>query len=177
LRLALCLEPGVPECAGVVEKALRSIDPDFGRNDKDKRIRERKRRQILGQVMVGEEIPEKGILANFEDRWGTKRERRTAVRVPEKSLRRLAEKIVRGVRYLENGTYIEPPYEIEFYALTDEGALPLVSALEEHGKTYAHEPGIRVQTVVTPEDGVSSLFCITIFGRLKLYASVSRANV
>jgi hypothetical protein len=44
-----------------------------------------------------------------------------AVLIPKESFERITEKIVRGVYFIEDGLFIEPPYAIDFYALPEEG--------------------------------------------------------
>ena len=51
IRVGLCLDPNDPSCAGIVDKALRSIDHTKGKNHKDKQARLKKRQQILGQML------------------------------------------------------------------------------------------------------------------------------
>jgi hypothetical protein len=84
------------------------------------------------------------------------------------SVRKLSEKIVRGIFFIEDNRLIQPPYHIDFYALTDETAKPIMEMLQKYGTVHAHEPGIVVSRAVTPEDSVSSFFCIEIWGRFKM---------
>jgi hypothetical protein len=37
------------------------------------------------------------------------------------AVERITEKIVRGIYYIEDSIFIEPPYEITFYALPENG--------------------------------------------------------
>src|SRR5713101_2012146 len=50
LRLGLCLSPGDIQAAGIAEKALRAIKPEFARSERDRRAREAKRRQIRSEL-------------------------------------------------------------------------------------------------------------------------------
>jgi hypothetical protein len=122
---------------------------------------------------MGSQIPETAIYPNFEEKWGRPREQHVAVTIPAKSVQRLAGKIVRGIFYLEDDKFIEPPFSIDFYPLRDSDSWPFTSLLSRFGKTYAREPGIVVQRAVTPEDSISSIFCIEIWGIFKMYAVVT----
>ncbi|NBB81102.1 MAG: hypothetical protein GVY36_16965 [Verrucomicrobia bacterium] len=45
-RIGLCIDPDAPECAGIADKVLRSVNPAYGRNERDKRSREAKFKRI-----------------------------------------------------------------------------------------------------------------------------------
>jgi hypothetical protein len=95
-----------------------------------------------------------------------------ALTIPAESFRRITEKIVRGITYLEGHRYIEPPRRVDFFALDDEGAKPLRELIETAGITHAREPGIVVKRVIAPEDGVSALYEIEFWKQFKTHAAV-----
>ena len=83
---------------------------------------------------------------------------------------------MRGIFYIEYGRYIEPPYEVEFFALTDEDAAPIIELIKKFGDVYAREPGIVVRLAVSPDDQMSSVFSVEIWERFKMYAFVTSGN-
>jgi hypothetical protein len=68
------------------------------------------------------------------ERWGRPPTQGLGILVPANGFRRLTEKIVRGIYFLEDKKFIEPPYFIEFYALTDDGALPIREQLDPYAR-------------------------------------------
>jgi len=128
-------------------------------------------------MLVGESIPTDAIYPNFEERWGRPCEKQAAITLPVDSVRRIAEKIARGIFYIEDGLFIEPPFKIESYVLSDSGAEKITSMLKQFGQLYAREPGIEVLRAVAPEDGRSSFIQITLFKQFKMYVSITRENV
>ena len=94
------------------------------------------------------------------------------MRIPASSFHRLTEKIVRGIFFIEDAQYIAPPHSISFYALEDDGASEITELLAHFGKEYARGPGILINRAVTPEDGVSALISIEVWGSFKMYAAV-----
>ncbi len=84
------------------------------------------------------------------------------------------DKIVRGISYLEDSIFIEKPYHIHSYLMHNESAKHFSDLANRYGKVFAREPGIEVCRAVTPEDGITSLYAITIWGRLKMYAVVDQ---
>jgi hypothetical protein len=92
--------------------------------------------------------------------------------VPADSFRRLTEKIVKGIYFLEEQKFLGPPYAIDFYVLSDEGAQPVKELLDRFGREYAREPGIVVRRAVPEDEPMSGIFEITIWAQFKMYASV-----
>ena len=176
IRLGLCLEPHDEACRGIAEKALRSIDPNAAKNNKDRIARLAKRRQILSQTMEGSTIPNESIYPNFESRYPIPESERMAVTISKESTDKLAEKIARGLLYLDNGVFVDDTYEISIFVLTDEGAAPFIEIIRKFGKEHSRGPGIHVLVAIVPDDNTSSVFAITIWGRFKTYVVVQRKD-
>jgi hypothetical protein len=101
IRISICLEPSDPACAGIFEKGIRAIDPRYAKNEKDKRFRQAKREKIRRELWVGEEIPQKHLYPNFGLNADIPIQDQRAVTISPDSVKRLAEKIVRGIFYIE----------------------------------------------------------------------------
>jgi hypothetical protein len=155
-----------------VQKSLRSLKPAAARNPRDAQHRLRQGRRILAEALVGDQIPDHGVFPGLDDRWSIPGER-TAVLMPVDSFKRITEKIVRGIFYIEEQKYIEPPYKVDFLVPVNEDAAFIEQTLDKFGTVYAREPGIVVRRAVAPEDGVSSLFAIEFWKQFKTYASVT----
>jgi hypothetical protein len=130
-RLGLCIEP-TPETAGIVAKAQRSYKPEFARNERDRAARAA-RMARLSELVDGPDIQRSAVYPGLGERWGRPATQGLGIRVPANSMRRLTEKIVRGVYFLEGQKFVEPPYVIHFYALKDEGAAPIQEILARFG--------------------------------------------
>jgi hypothetical protein len=107
------------------------------------------------------------------DRWGHPRAAQLPVLIPVESFNRLTEKIVRGIFYVADRKFIDPPFAVESFALNPSVSGPILEIIDKFGVTYAREPGIVVRRAVT-EDGISSLFEIEFWGQFKRYAAVTR---
>jgi hypothetical protein len=173
LKVGLCLDPYDPASASIVQKALRSLKPAEARSERDAQHRHRKRAKILAEALEGDRIPDHGHYPGLDDRWKDIPSDRTAILIPKQSFERITEKIVRGIVYIEEKRFIEPPCVIDFYALPEDGIAPWKHALDRWGKVYAREPGIMVRRAVSHDDGVSSLFEITFWKQFRTYASVT----
>jgi hypothetical protein len=175
LRLvALCLDPHAPASRSIVQKALRAMRPAAGKNERDRKVRAVLRERVLEEALEGAAIPEIGIYPGMGEKWGRPREEQMAVLIPADSFRRLTEKIVRGIFYVEDKKFIEPPYVVEFFALDPSVGKPIRELIHRFGAIYAREPGVVVRRAVTPDDGMSSLFEIEFWEQFKAYASVTR---
>ena len=132
--------------------------------------REYGKSEIIGQLLKGSDIPETAIYPNFEEKWGRPPEQQKGILIPANSVHRLFEKIVRGVFYLEDRKFIEPPYLMNLYPPQDRLSTEFTSLLERFGQFYAREPGIVVQRAVAREDGMSSILKIEIWKAITMYA-------
>jgi hypothetical protein len=177
LKVGLCLDPFDSASKSIVEKALRSLKPGAARNPRDALHRLSKRNKTLAEALQGDQIPNHGIFPGLGKRWTEPKEESLAVLVPAKSFERITKKIVRGIYYIEDHLFIDPPYDIEFYALPeDDGVALWKDALDRFGSVYAREPGVLVRRAVAHEDRLCSLFEITFWKQFKTYASVTRAS-
>jgi hypothetical protein len=176
-RISFCLEYDDPACAGIAGKGMRAIDPTHAKNEKDKKFRQAKRERILRELWVGKEIPQKHFYPNFGLYADIPIQDQVAVPISADSVNQLAEKIVRGIFYIEDHLFIEPPYSIESFVLSEKDAQPAMEAAKKFGSVYAREPGITVYRAVSPEDQVSSLFTVEIWERFKVYATVLESNL
>ena len=175
IRLACCINPRIAEASGIYPKALRSVNASVAKNSKDATHREAKRKKLLAKFLHGDEIPQEGIYPGLGERWGREKSSQVALLISAKSIQRLCEKIIRGIYYIEDKKFIEPPYKVDFYALSDEGSEEIKSILEKYGKEFERGPGILVKRAVAHEDGVSGLASILIWGSLKMYASIEQS--
>jgi len=176
ITIPLCLGPDAPHAKGMYEKALRALDSSQGRNFKDRLRREKKKQRILQEMIKGDAIPNECAYPGLEERWNRPKDEQVALLVSVKHLRRVVEKIIRGITYIEDARYLDAYTEIEHHVVTKDGAEPIEQILTRYGKTHSRAPGIEVVRAVTPDDGISSFYKITVWGQFVMYASVIREN-
>jgi hypothetical protein len=175
IKVDLCLDPSDPGSMGVVERALRYLKPSAARNPRDAQHRLHKRRKIMAEALHGDAIPDHGQFPGLGYRWPHGGEEPVAVLVPAESFTRITEKIVRGIFYIEDQKFIEPPYNIDVHVLAEEDGQYFEQVTHKFGTVYAREPGLTVRRAVAPEDGMSALFAVTFWRQFKTYATVSRS--
>jgi hypothetical protein len=171
LKLGLCLDPTDANSKGIVQKVLRALNPEYGKNGRDSKMRFDKKMKILNSAFWGENIPTEGRYPKFDRPHGTDIEE-MAVLIQAEHFRKLAEKIVRGITYLELNRFIEKPYSIDFSVLPENGAHDIQASLDRFGSVAEIQPGIKIKKAFA-SDSLSSLFYIEIWGRLSMYAFVT----
>src|SRR5882724_9400591 len=67
-RFALALDTKHPASVGLVDAALRAMDPNAGHNEKDAAAREARLKKVLAEIYRGEEIPEDQIIPGLGER-------------------------------------------------------------------------------------------------------------
>jgi len=177
IKIAFCIGPDAPNGKGIFRKALRSMDASKGRNMKDRIRRAKKRDRYLGLTMKGNAIPQGGVYPGFEYKGDCPREGQTALLIYAHEFERIVDKIIKGTVFIEDNQFLDSSTEIQHLVVSDEEARPLEELLSKFGTRHSREPGIEVVRAITPEDGVSALYKISIWGQWVLYASVlQRSN-
>ena len=174
--LAVCVDPGAAATAGIWKKTRRGLDPRAATSHRDAIARARRRDDLLKKMLHGSAIPQSAIYPGMGERWGRGVEEQVALPIPADSLRRVAEKIVKGLAYLEDGRLIDAGAEIKHHVVHSSTIGPVEEILEKFGVEHSRGPGIRVVRAVTPDDGVSAIYKITIWGEFVLYVSVIAGN-
>jgi hypothetical protein len=62
----------------------------------------------------------------------------------------------------------------DFYLPIEANAIPFEQLLNEFGTTYDRGPGLVVQRAVTTDEEFTSLFKMTFWEQISLYATVTR---
>ena len=159
--------------AGIPDKALRSIRPQHAKSDRDKRARAAARAKIQAEVTVLDEPPRDGVFPNFGPQPGVNYPKYLTVPVPKDGLVTFGRKIVRGLTYLLESTLIPDDDSISIHFVEDRRCAELRAQVRAGGTTFHRGPGIVVERAVAADDSSKSLWHITIFGRLKIWAAVN----
>lgn len=174
--LSMCVDPKSAQASGIWPKSLRAIDPSQGKTEKDRQARARKKEQLLRTILKGEEIPGHGIYPGLGERWGRPREEQVAIPIPAENLQKLAEKIVKGLAFIESHRLIDADTDIEHHDFNEEDAKPIEEFLKQFGHAHSRGPGIEVVRAVISEGKISECYKITIWGEIILYVSVLRKS-
>lgn len=172
--IALTLDPRAREAAGISQKVLRSLKAEFARDPADAQARTAAAKRVTGSIYRGPFRPE-----NVYPTAGAEAARASPdpipFVIPVSLFERVTEKIVRGITYVETGKFIEPPLRVQFFPDgPNMESSDFVQVIRTHGRTLERGPGIKINYVIAPEDGVSGLFEIVLWGgQMKTYAAVN----
>ncbi|MCX6827002.1 MAG: hypothetical protein NTV06_07035 [candidate division Zixibacteria bacterium] len=169
LRIAHCLGIMDSGAHGIVEKAMRSLKPGYGRSPDDSRRRLRKWEKIKKEIMPAQKVPTAAILPGFGLKWDQDLLKTLAIEIPRDLLERFAEKIVKGLTHVFCGHCIPSNYRI-IVRLDSLGEFE--DLLIKYGKHEARGPGIEVIYVKVADDTYAMAYKIVIWGKLVFYSYV-----
>ncbi len=174
LKFGLCVAPFAPGSLGTAQKAMRSIKPEYGRNQRDAEHRVQRREKVLRETIDPTTVPVTSIFPGFGFHSGIEPSEQLGVLVSDDDLRTFAEKLIRGTTWVIDKRYIEPEYEIKAHFVLDPKSSPFFEPLIRFGISYSLGPGLLVVRAVAVEDGMSGLYYIEIWRQVFMYVCVSR---
>ena len=107
VRFGLCVDPDQLSSVGIVDKALRALNPAAGKSEQDSRARASKHVRILKHAFSGPGIPRQSIYPGFGPQPELAEADQVAITISARGLKQLTEKVVRGLTYLEERKFIE----------------------------------------------------------------------
>lgn len=172
IMLSFCFDPNDPLTKRIRDKALRAIDPECAKSEKDRKARAAKKTQILSQMREFTEAPADGVFPNFGAQDDNFEEGHIAVLIPVRYFRRMAEKFVRGMAYINHGALIGHMSQIQMFVLEDESAGGFVELIKRYGEEFTRGKTVRIWQAVIPDDPEAGIYSIEIWERFKLYMVV-----
>lgn len=174
VRLALCIDPRKAAAAGISKKALRSfgVGADAALDEEEKRKRKALMAKVFKDAKPYSRDVEPHLLPGIGPHPELPAEQQLQISLPAAELIEVGEKIGRGCEYwLNNGRIVEPPYEIEVF-FVHEGDVPDVLRIFANFGPIYRGPGFQVRRTVTPDDPLTALYQMVIWGTLTAYASI-----
>jgi hypothetical protein len=174
VRLAICIDPTKAESSGISKSVLRSFGVGVeGLDPEEKAFRTALRNRILSDTLPLSEIGAIPLLPDLGPHDGFPLDQQRAVNIPEKLLKDVCGKILRGCEYkLNHETYVEEPHVLRIYFARDE-TIPDVTAFVKLAHPTALGPGFEVRRVACPpEEGYAVLYRVTLWATFKIYASI-----
>jgi hypothetical protein len=175
-RVALALDTSHPASAGLADAALRAMNPSAARDERDTAARAAQAKKILRELYRGEEIPENALIPGLGERWGRPKTEQLAIQIPSDSLKRVTEKIVRGLVYREGKKFIEMPYEVKTYVVGDSGAGLAIELLDKAGTVFRREPGFEIRRVLVEGGEYAGIYEVNFWQQFKIYATVATSD-
>jgi len=166
-------DPRKAEAAGLSKRAMRSmgIGAD-GISPKESVHRRALKKKIIADTWRYE--PGLELLPGLGPNPGFPAQGQTAIGIPAKMIEAVAKKMVRGSEYVLAERIIEPPYTVAVYFVPAKDVPKLITtALRSASAKAAHlGPGFQVIRVSPQDEPNISIYKITLWGSLEIYAAV-----
>jgi hypothetical protein len=167
----MCIGPEEAAAAGIAEKALHSLDPNRAKSKKDRRAREKRCQELLAELTKFDTPPESS-LPGFGVRPHLSYDNYLAIEIPEASMLQLGEKLVRGLTYLRVGRLIDHEHEIRIHVVREGAGDDVRALIHSTGSAVQRVPGLLIESAHLADSPEDSVWRITIWGRLVLFATV-----
>ncbi len=172
IKLGLCLDPHDRKSLGIPDRVLRSLNSSLGRNDRDRKYRLAKREKVMREVKIFQQLQQEGIFPNFEPLPGQQYQEYPAVMLEEDEINPFAEKIVRGIAYIADRSFIDESYEIKPYVIDEHKAVDLRKLVDATAIIFDRRPGLMVKRSLVENDKVGGIYLIEIWERFRMYVIV-----
>lgn len=166
--LAFGLDPSDPRAKGVPERARRAITPSLAKTEADRTARYRRRERLQKLYVVSDS--DHGALPGFERKQGAARQ--GALKISERDLYEVAEKLVRVLFWSEYRQYIEPPYMVDMHIARDTAEVNRVDAMIRAGDPVEVPPGIFLYVRRADDDPRGGIAVFDLWGQLRFFGSV-----
>lgn len=172
-KFGLTLDPRELCSFGIPEKVLRSLNPLYGKNERDRTRRQRKREKILKHVVAYKKLPDQVVFPNFGPLPDYEYKEFPSVFIDPNYVDKFAKKIVRGIAYVANKSYIEDDYDMKLLIVDELKAKEMNKLVNERGETFDRGHAFLVKRLLVGNDLVGGIYFIEIWGRLRFYVVVS----
>lgn len=173
-RIGLCLDPREMSSLGITQKVLRSVNPKYAKNDKDRLHRQKEREKLIRNLLPRDMVPRTAFFPGFGAPSDKNISGNTGVLIPRNGIEALAKKLVRGMTFVLDGRFIEKIYRIELIVATEDNAEEFIGVINHFGTKHHRGPGIRIDRAVAKDDINTAIFDIEIWKRFRFYAAVER---
>jgi hypothetical protein len=172
LPLALCLTPGNDNIT-MTNKVLKSLKPEFARNEKDRISRQNKFQKLLNSLesakkYEGKEFPNFGPHPDFPI------EQLMAVKVPAE-VEDFCVKIIKGIEYKVEKRIIDSSFNINIYYCHDNAVENVIQLVKNKGEFFNPATGFEFYRSATP-DKEKVLYYVTLLNKLKFFSSLLPKN-
>lgn len=172
-KLGLCLNREDARAAGIGEKAIRSMDPKYARNEKDRRSRQSRRDRLRKELLEAQRLSDEGFFPNFgPTAEQTSRGLRHKLFFSKDHLELIVDKLVRGSTYYLDSVLIQPTHVIEPYFVEDSKTRDVLEPLLRASAKHYRGPGIGLYRGRVEGNPHHAFFRFEIWGRLVLHAAL-----
>lgn len=168
LVLSLCLDPNSNLSSGIQKKVLRSINPELGKNDIDRRFRQKRKEALINRITLVD-TPPISVFPGFGPVEGETYNKYAIIECDTSLLNSFAEKLIRGVVFYIYDSYIDSNLIFKFYFVGDELQLGFKEKFGEGQLLIEYKKSFRVIRWVAENDPICGVYFVEIWGKLKFF--------
>lgn len=171
-RLAMCANPRDRTLEKIITSAKRSLNPAFGKSQKDKAKRESRRQEILSDLREEIRPDTNGVLPAFHRNFFEGSQ--SGIQISAQSLKTVGKKWMRGLHYWKFGDLIPIKAKLDVFFVTDEIAKEAFGEILQFATALNSGPGIQVLIfdVVEGNERITQ-YAFKIWREFTLYGSVN----
>jgi hypothetical protein len=173
VKIGLCIPPFELTSFGIAHKAMRSLKLQYGHDEHDAELREKSRLTVIKKAVDPSTLPLASILPQFGFHAGVDPSKELGVLVSCSDLEAIGKKIIRGVTWVIDESYIDKDHNIHIIFPRNPTAGPFFEDLMRFGTLYSREPGLSIVRAARDGDCQSGIYLIEIWGRLHMYGCVA----
>lgn len=175
--LALGVDRSQLAAKGVVEAALRSINPQAAKSKRDSTHRAAHRDRIVRDIYEVKSLPTAGVLPSFVSNF-TELGSRHAFRIDAEDLNSVVKKWIQGIHYCEFGRILNKRDIVTVLHLAEGDALAPRRLIFDNGRNFQKGPGVSVG-YVSGSDGNrrTVMYRFLIWEKFEVFGSVEERNV
>lgn len=171
-RLALALPPDSAAAQRVLPSVHKSMNPNLGRSDRDRRARKKRRDRFFQERLDPHLVPSNSYLPGLGPAPDVPMSEAFLTGVAPADLEAFVGKLVRGLTFIQTERLITSPYEIRMKMFQPEGAQLFADQLDRTPSTIKVDfaPAIRARVARAIDDPLQGIFEFIIWERLTVYA-------
>ena len=135
-------------------------------------MRKKRLEKIQRESFPASQFRKDSFFPNFGPISDTTLENQIGIMISDTDLRKMAEKLIRGITYIISKSFIISDHIINIFFLDDPDAEEIEALITKFGANHYNGPGIKIGRAVIDSDPLSGFFKIRIGGRFKMYAIV-----
>ena len=166
IPLILSIDPCDPRAAGVAERVWRSMDPAAGRNDRDARAREAKKKRVTGAFFVPESST--GTFPGL----GPEGRLPVAMKIRAGAVEEVGEKITRVVLYARYGAHVAVDRVVATHIVNRGPDEERIATLIRGGDRIDVPPGVLVAIRRAQDDPGTVMAVVDLWGHVRVFTSI-----
>lgn len=171
--LGMCLDAADSLAQGIPEGVLRSVNPAAGRDDRDRRHRERRHARAQREISVSAAAPTEGVFPGFGELDGVEYDKYATITISVRDLGAMVFKFVHGLAYVLHGAYFKPGYVIRWCPVGEE-QIDNTRELMSIGTELRRGDAVIIRRAPAAEDPRTALVLVELWGRFRVIASAFR---